>query len=190
MDAIQPFVEATFTDLESRNPGLEFRTHWITKLGFGRDEEYAPYTNETRDIGGQHALDLRLSGAPARRGGRRALLRRGANAGSDEPGRRDDTELHARLRRQRDLHRHRRQRRMGHGRAAGRHEFERHVGRQQPRSPTPWRTCTTTACAGRMPTARFDARVAAKLDEAEDALPGASSSTAWWRSPIATTTPS
>ena len=49
MDAIQPFVEATFTDLESRNPGLEFRTHWITKLGFGRDEEYAPYTNEGRD---------------------------------------------------------------------------------------------------------------------------------------------
>ncbi len=49
MDAIQPFVEATVTDLESRNPGLEFRTHWITKLGFGRDEEYAPYTNETRD---------------------------------------------------------------------------------------------------------------------------------------------
>ncbi|MFV1959519.1 MAG: hypothetical protein ACC662_08930, partial [Planctomycetota bacterium] len=49
MDAIQPFVEATLTDLESRNPGLEFRTHWITKEGFGRDDEYAPYTNETRD---------------------------------------------------------------------------------------------------------------------------------------------
>ena len=49
MDAIQPFVEATFSDLEARNPGLVFRTHWITKLGFGRDEEYVPYTNETRD---------------------------------------------------------------------------------------------------------------------------------------------
>ncbi len=49
MDAIQPFIEATLTDLESRNPGLEFRTHWITKEGFGRDEEYAPYTNEARD---------------------------------------------------------------------------------------------------------------------------------------------
>ena len=48
MDAIQPFVEATLTDLEGRNPGLKFRTHWITKAGFGRDEEYAPYTNETR----------------------------------------------------------------------------------------------------------------------------------------------
>ncbi len=49
MDAIQPFIEATLTDLEGRNPGLKFRTHWITTLGYGRDEEYAPYTNETRD---------------------------------------------------------------------------------------------------------------------------------------------
>ena len=49
MDAIQPFIEATLTDLEGRNPGLKFRTHWITTLGYGRDDEYAPYTNETRD---------------------------------------------------------------------------------------------------------------------------------------------
>jgi len=48
MDAIQPFIEATLLDLQSRNRGLVFRTHWITKLGFGRDEEYAPYTNEAR----------------------------------------------------------------------------------------------------------------------------------------------
>jgi type II secretory pathway pseudopilin PulG len=48
MDAIQPFVESALTDLQTRNPGLVFRTHWITKLGFGRDEEYAPYTNSTR----------------------------------------------------------------------------------------------------------------------------------------------
>ncbi|MDA1193669.1 MAG: prepilin-type N-terminal cleavage/methylation domain-containing protein [Planctomycetota bacterium] len=48
MDSIQPFVEATLRDLEGRNPGLKFRTHWITKLGYGRDEEYAPYTNEAR----------------------------------------------------------------------------------------------------------------------------------------------
>ena len=49
MDAIRPFIEATLTDLESRNPGLRFRTHWITRFGYGRDEEYAPYTNELRD---------------------------------------------------------------------------------------------------------------------------------------------
>jgi hypothetical protein len=49
MDAIQPFVEAALSDLEGRNPGLKFRTHWITTLGYGRDEEYAPYTNKSRD---------------------------------------------------------------------------------------------------------------------------------------------
>ncbi len=49
LDAVQPFVAAALTDLETRNPGLNFRTHWITKLGYGRDEEYAPYTNNTRD---------------------------------------------------------------------------------------------------------------------------------------------
>jgi prepilin-type N-terminal cleavage/methylation domain-containing protein len=48
MDSIKPFVEATLTDLESRNPGLKFRTHWITESGYGRDDRYAPYVNETR----------------------------------------------------------------------------------------------------------------------------------------------
>ncbi|MCC7137445.1 MAG: hypothetical protein IT460_03340 [Planctomycetes bacterium] len=48
MDSIKPFVDATLADLEARNPGLSFRTHWITTSGYGRDEEYAPYTNETR----------------------------------------------------------------------------------------------------------------------------------------------
>lgn len=48
MDAIQPFVESTLAELELINPGLEFRTHWITKLGYGRDDEYLPYTNEER----------------------------------------------------------------------------------------------------------------------------------------------
>lgn len=48
MDAIKPFVDATLQDLEARNPGLVFRTHWVTTSGYGRDEEYAPYTNETR----------------------------------------------------------------------------------------------------------------------------------------------
>lgn len=48
MDAIRPFIDATLQDLEARNPGLVFRTHWVTTSGYGRDEEYAPYTNETR----------------------------------------------------------------------------------------------------------------------------------------------
>ena len=48
MDSIKPFIDSTLQDLEARNPGLVFRTHWITTAGYGRDDEYAPYTNETR----------------------------------------------------------------------------------------------------------------------------------------------
>jgi len=49
MDAVRPFVDSALQELETRNPGLKFRSHWIHTLGYGRDEEYAPYTNETRD---------------------------------------------------------------------------------------------------------------------------------------------
>ena len=49
MDSIKPFVESMITDLENRNPGLVFRTHWITKASFGRNEVYRPYTNDTTD---------------------------------------------------------------------------------------------------------------------------------------------
>lgn len=48
LDAMYPVVEAAILDLESRNRGLVFRTHWITRLGYGRDEQYAPYTNDVR----------------------------------------------------------------------------------------------------------------------------------------------
>ncbi len=49
MEAIRPFVESMLTDLESRNPGLEVRTHWITKASYGRNPGYAPHINETVD---------------------------------------------------------------------------------------------------------------------------------------------
>ncbi|MCK5942529.1 MAG: hypothetical protein KAI24_11200, partial [Planctomycetes bacterium] len=49
MDSIKPFVESMITDLENRNPGLSFRTHWITKAGFGRSKAYRPYTNDQLD---------------------------------------------------------------------------------------------------------------------------------------------
>lgn len=49
MDAIKPFVESMITDLENRNPGLSFRTHWITKASFGRNQTYRPYTNADLD---------------------------------------------------------------------------------------------------------------------------------------------
>jgi hypothetical protein len=48
MDSIKPFIDATLNDLEARNPGLEFRTHWVTTAAYGRDELYAPYVNEAR----------------------------------------------------------------------------------------------------------------------------------------------
>ena len=49
MDSIRPFVESTITDLETRNPGLEVRTHWITKAAFGRNLTYRPYVNDAVD---------------------------------------------------------------------------------------------------------------------------------------------
>ncbi|MDQ7780240.1 MAG: hypothetical protein RDV41_11135, partial [Planctomycetota bacterium] len=33
----------------SRNPNLELRVHWITKLAYGRDQEYVPYSNDGVD---------------------------------------------------------------------------------------------------------------------------------------------
>ncbi len=49
MDSIKPFVESMITDLENRNPGLVFRTHWITEATYGRNLGYRPYTNDTND---------------------------------------------------------------------------------------------------------------------------------------------
>ncbi|MDO8349108.1 MAG: hypothetical protein Q7T30_02650, partial [Planctomycetota bacterium] len=49
MDSIQPFVESMITDLETRNPGLTFRTHWITKAAFGRNQGYRPFINDATD---------------------------------------------------------------------------------------------------------------------------------------------
>ncbi|MFK7741416.1 MAG: hypothetical protein AB8H80_13955 [Planctomycetota bacterium] len=49
MDSIKPFVESMVTDLENRNPGLRFRSHWITKAAFGRNQTYRPFVNEAVD---------------------------------------------------------------------------------------------------------------------------------------------
>ena len=46
MDTIRPFMEASLQDLVGRNPGLKFRSHWITKLGYGRNPQYTPFFNE------------------------------------------------------------------------------------------------------------------------------------------------
>lgn len=47
MSNIVPFVNSTITNLQARNPGLEFRVHWITKLAYGRDQQYLPWINTT-----------------------------------------------------------------------------------------------------------------------------------------------
>ncbi len=49
MENIVPSVEAAITDLESRNPGLSLRTHWITKASYGRNQQYTPYINSSQD---------------------------------------------------------------------------------------------------------------------------------------------
>jgi hypothetical protein len=49
MESIIPFVQSAITDLESRNPGVEIRTHWITKASYGRDQLYRPFINEVND---------------------------------------------------------------------------------------------------------------------------------------------
>ena len=49
MSNITPFVQSTLQDLQARNPGLEFRTHWIRRLSYGRDFQYTPYFNKDED---------------------------------------------------------------------------------------------------------------------------------------------
>ena len=49
MSNLIPFIQNAISDLQSRNPGLEFRTHWITKLAYGRDQQYRPYVNAAAD---------------------------------------------------------------------------------------------------------------------------------------------
>ncbi len=49
MSYIRPFIETAFDDLEARQPGLVFRRHWVTCMGYGRDPVYKPYFNRAVD---------------------------------------------------------------------------------------------------------------------------------------------
>jgi len=40
-----PMFSNMIQDVMNRNPGLRIRTHWITRLSYGRDPFYAPYVN-------------------------------------------------------------------------------------------------------------------------------------------------
>jgi prepilin-type N-terminal cleavage/methylation domain-containing protein len=46
---LTPFIENALSDMESRNPGMEFRRHWVTKAAYGRDQEYKPFFNDAVD---------------------------------------------------------------------------------------------------------------------------------------------
>lgn len=46
---LKPMTDELISDLQTRNPGLEIRSHWVTRLAYGRDTYYTPYiNNETR----------------------------------------------------------------------------------------------------------------------------------------------
>jgi len=47
LSTMKPTFDNVIQDLHTRNPGLEFRTHWITRLSYGRDPYYTPYVNST-----------------------------------------------------------------------------------------------------------------------------------------------
>jgi hypothetical protein len=55
MSNLVPFVKNAISDLQARNPGLVFRTHWINTLAYGRDEEYTPALN----VGSDSTQDIR-----------------------------------------------------------------------------------------------------------------------------------
>ncbi|MDD4004041.1 MAG: prepilin-type N-terminal cleavage/methylation domain-containing protein [Elusimicrobiaceae bacterium] len=46
MSSIRSAYESVLQDIQSRNPGFEVRTHWVTRLSYGRDPYYTPYINE------------------------------------------------------------------------------------------------------------------------------------------------
>lgn len=47
LSTMRPMFDNIIQDLQVRNPGLVFRTHYITKLAYsGRDPFYAPYVND------------------------------------------------------------------------------------------------------------------------------------------------
>jgi len=45
LSTMKPTLDSIIQDLEDRNPGLQFRVHWITRLAYGRDLSYTPYIN-------------------------------------------------------------------------------------------------------------------------------------------------
>lgn len=51
--ALRPTFERLLDDLEFRNPGLRYRRHYVSRLGFGRDPFYLPYMNSAANANAQ-----------------------------------------------------------------------------------------------------------------------------------------
>lgn len=47
LSTMKPTFDNIIQDLQTRNPGLEIRPHYITRLAYGRDPYYTPYINGT-----------------------------------------------------------------------------------------------------------------------------------------------
>ncbi|HPO81829.1 MAG TPA: prepilin-type N-terminal cleavage/methylation domain-containing protein, partial [bacterium] len=47
---LRMMVDSSISEIEARNPNLTIRTHWITRLSYGRDEYYRPYINKTSPV--------------------------------------------------------------------------------------------------------------------------------------------
>ncbi|MCB4791767.1 MAG: prepilin-type N-terminal cleavage/methylation domain-containing protein [Elusimicrobia bacterium] len=47
LSLLRPMVANIIEDLQTRNPGISFKTHWITQMSYGRDTQYKPYLNST-----------------------------------------------------------------------------------------------------------------------------------------------
>ena len=56
MSVMKPMMQQAMNQVQARNPGLEYRVHWITRNGFGRDPYYSPYFNDANDATEASAL--------------------------------------------------------------------------------------------------------------------------------------
>jgi prepilin-type N-terminal cleavage/methylation domain-containing protein len=43
---LRPMIANIIEDIQARNPGVIFKTHWITQMSYGRDTQYKPYIND------------------------------------------------------------------------------------------------------------------------------------------------
>ncbi|HAM39357.1 MAG TPA: hypothetical protein DCP53_08210 [Elusimicrobia bacterium] len=49
MSSMKSMFDGVMQDFQVRNPRLALRIHWITRMAYGRDTEYRPYINNTKN---------------------------------------------------------------------------------------------------------------------------------------------